>query len=335
MLTDERIFERRGVVRRQGHDLPLRGVTDVVVSQRFTERLLGSGTLTVTTEGGSEFTVRDVPAVGLVQASLLTVADDVTARLLRPRRPPRAELGEPGVDDEFGPSAAGHGDHPDEPSTTATGRRPRRRPRRRPTRYRRRGRAAAGSTGARPAAATGSTPAGCGSCRPGAQVTATTATKSAFDAATVDHRTTRAPPRRGGLRRPSAPPPDLGTATTTRPRGRASCASRAGRDRGRRAGAPTAATASGGPATWSSGSSAAAAAGAGARWRPGPASRSCSARKLWRALGFANVSDTDVAFTDGDVQALGRVAALVRSGLVDEPTAIAFARALGQTSTGS
>ena len=57
-----------------------------------------------------------------------------------------------------------------------------------------------------------------------------------------------------------------------------------------------------------------------------------SARKLWRALGFANVSDTDVAFTDGDVQALGRVAALVRSGLVDEPTAIAFARALGQTS---
>ena len=31
VLTDERIFERQGVVRRQGHDLPLRGVTDVVV----------------------------------------------------------------------------------------------------------------------------------------------------------------------------------------------------------------------------------------------------------------------------------------------------------------
>src|SRR5947209_5615400 len=73
VLTDERIFERQGVVRRQGHDLPLRGVTDVVVSQRFTERLLGCGTLSVTTEGGSGFTVRDVPAVSLVQTSLMAV----------------------------------------------------------------------------------------------------------------------------------------------------------------------------------------------------------------------------------------------------------------------
>jgi len=56
-----------------------------------------------------------------------------------------------------------------------------------------------------------------------------------------------------------------------------------------------------------------------------------SSRKLWRALGFANVGDEDVAFTDADVEALSRVARLVRSGLLDEPTAIALARALGQT----
>ena len=56
-----------------------------------------------------------------------------------------------------------------------------------------------------------------------------------------------------------------------------------------------------------------------------------SARKLWRALGFANVTDQDVAFTDADSQALARVVGLVRDGLIDEPTAIAFARALGQT----
>jgi adenylate cyclase len=56
-----------------------------------------------------------------------------------------------------------------------------------------------------------------------------------------------------------------------------------------------------------------------------------SARKLWRALGFANVTDEDVAFTDADAEALGRVVGLVRDGLIDEPTAIAFARALGQT----
>ena len=56
-----------------------------------------------------------------------------------------------------------------------------------------------------------------------------------------------------------------------------------------------------------------------------------SARKLWRALGFANVTDEDVAFTDADADALQRAVGLVRAGLVDEPTAIALARALGQT----
>jgi adenylate cyclase len=56
-----------------------------------------------------------------------------------------------------------------------------------------------------------------------------------------------------------------------------------------------------------------------------------SARKLWRALGFANVTDEDVAFTDADADALGRVVDLVRDGLIDEPTAIVLARALGQT----
>ncbi|HET9655047.1 MAG TPA: adenylate/guanylate cyclase domain-containing protein [Kineosporiaceae bacterium] len=56
-----------------------------------------------------------------------------------------------------------------------------------------------------------------------------------------------------------------------------------------------------------------------------------SARKLWRALGFANVTDEDLAFTDADAAALSRMVGLVRAGLVDEPTAIALARALGQT----
>lgn len=56
-----------------------------------------------------------------------------------------------------------------------------------------------------------------------------------------------------------------------------------------------------------------------------------SARKLWRALGFANVADEDVAFTDGDAAALARVVGAVRDGLIDEPTAIALARAVGQT----
>jgi hypothetical protein len=87
VLTDERLFERRGIVRRTGHDLPLRGVTDVVVAQRLGERLLRSGTLSVTTEGGAQFTMTDVPGVSRLQHGLLAVADDVAERLAAP--PPR------------------------------------------------------------------------------------------------------------------------------------------------------------------------------------------------------------------------------------------------------
>jgi len=55
-----------------------------------------------------------------------------------------------------------------------------------------------------------------------------------------------------------------------------------------------------------------------------------SARKLWRALGFPGVGDQDLAFTDADREALDRVVGLVRNDLIDEETAIACARALGQ-----
>jgi uncharacterized membrane protein YdbT with pleckstrin-like domain len=85
VLTDERFFERGGLVRRSGHDLPLQGVSDVVVAQSFGERLLRSGSLRVITDGGGEVVVHDVPAVSRVRRSLLTVADDITERLRAPR----------------------------------------------------------------------------------------------------------------------------------------------------------------------------------------------------------------------------------------------------------
>jgi len=55
-----------------------------------------------------------------------------------------------------------------------------------------------------------------------------------------------------------------------------------------------------------------------------------SARKLWRALGFPGVGDEDLAFTDTDRDALDRAVGLVRDDLIDEETAIACVRALGQ-----
>lgn len=53
-------------------------------------------------------------------------------------------------------------------------------------------------------------------------------------------------------------------------------------------------------------------------------------QRLWRALGFAEVSDEDAAFTDNDVIALTRAAELLRTGLLDEELAVGMARAMGQ-----
>lgn len=56
-----------------------------------------------------------------------------------------------------------------------------------------------------------------------------------------------------------------------------------------------------------------------------------SARKFWRALGFANVDEGQEAFTEADVAALHRVAGLVRQGVLDEPTALGMTRAVGRS----
>jgi adenylate cyclase len=55
-----------------------------------------------------------------------------------------------------------------------------------------------------------------------------------------------------------------------------------------------------------------------------------SARKLWRALGFPNPGDDDVAFTGRDQAALNTVVNQVRSGKLTEDAAISVTRAIGQ-----
>ncbi|HET6818451.1 MAG TPA: adenylate/guanylate cyclase domain-containing protein [Mycobacteriales bacterium] len=55
------------------------------------------------------------------------------------------------------------------------------------------------------------------------------------------------------------------------------------------------------------------------------------ARILWRALGFADVGDDNVAFTNQDVQALRAVDGLVRRGVIDAGTQLAMTRAMGQS----
>lgn len=55
------------------------------------------------------------------------------------------------------------------------------------------------------------------------------------------------------------------------------------------------------------------------------------ARTLWRALGFADIDDDNVAFTDRDIEALQIVHALVSTGIIDAEAQLAVTRAMGQT----
>jgi adenylate cyclase len=53
-------------------------------------------------------------------------------------------------------------------------------------------------------------------------------------------------------------------------------------------------------------------------------------QRLWRALGFADMPDDEVVFTDADVAALGRLSALIDTGFIDVETEASIARAMGQ-----
>jgi adenylate cyclase len=53
------------------------------------------------------------------------------------------------------------------------------------------------------------------------------------------------------------------------------------------------------------------------------------ARRLWRAMGFANVGDQAVAFTDADLAAVRRLLRLVERGALDDELAVSVTRALG------
>lgn len=55
------------------------------------------------------------------------------------------------------------------------------------------------------------------------------------------------------------------------------------------------------------------------------------ANRIWRALGFADVDDADVSFTDSDVDALRESVSLLEAGIIDEPTLLATTRAMGQS----
>jgi adenylate cyclase len=53
------------------------------------------------------------------------------------------------------------------------------------------------------------------------------------------------------------------------------------------------------------------------------------ARRLWRAVGFPDVGDEPIAFTDGDLAAIARLRSLVEADVLDDELAVSVTRALG------
>jgi adenylate cyclase len=56
-----------------------------------------------------------------------------------------------------------------------------------------------------------------------------------------------------------------------------------------------------------------------------------SARKFWHALGFPNVQDDDMVFSEADLIALQSLTTMVRHGVFDESTALGMTRAFART----
>jgi uncharacterized membrane protein YdbT with pleckstrin-like domain len=78
VFTNERVLIQQGVFGRDRRDIPLNRVNDHAMTQRFIERLFGSGTLTIESAGErGQSVLVDIPHVEKVQTTLyeLTEAD--------------------------------------------------------------------------------------------------------------------------------------------------------------------------------------------------------------------------------------------------------------------
>ncbi|MFD0783546.1 PH domain-containing protein [Micromonospora azadirachtae] len=77
LFTNERVLLQHGVFSRDRRDIPLTRVNDHSMSQKFIERLLGAGTLTIESAGErGQSVLVDVPRVGQVQTKLYELVEE-------------------------------------------------------------------------------------------------------------------------------------------------------------------------------------------------------------------------------------------------------------------
>lgn len=76
VFTNERVLLQHGVLARDRRDIPLSRVNDHAMTQRFTERLLGCGTLTIESAGErGQSVLVDIPGVERVQTTLYELVE--------------------------------------------------------------------------------------------------------------------------------------------------------------------------------------------------------------------------------------------------------------------
>lgn len=82
-LTNRRIITRRGIINKTGHDLPLSRINNVAYERSLLDRMLGCGTLQLTTAAEAPVSLHDIPdveRVHVVMTELLFGDDERTAR---------------------------------------------------------------------------------------------------------------------------------------------------------------------------------------------------------------------------------------------------------------
>lgn len=76
VFTNERVLLQRGVFARDRRDIPLSRVNDHSMTQRFSERVLGCGTLTIESAGErGQSVLTDIPHVERVQTTLYELVE--------------------------------------------------------------------------------------------------------------------------------------------------------------------------------------------------------------------------------------------------------------------
>ncbi|CCH77226.1 Bacterial membrane flanked domain protein [Nostocoides japonicum T1-X7] len=84
-VTDRRIITRRGLVNRVGHDLPLVRINDVSYDRSLLDRVLGCGTLRLTTAADDPVILHDVPDVERVHVVITELLFGATGPGYEPR----------------------------------------------------------------------------------------------------------------------------------------------------------------------------------------------------------------------------------------------------------